>query len=124
MASEPHLLREGTDRLLTRGASRVHLSRCFILGARGGGTPVPESLPTKPRRRFENAVAVVTGGSKGIGLAIASRLASEGACVTINARPSAELERALRQLENEGADALAVPGDITQPGVVEGIVAA
>jgi 3-oxoacyl-[acyl-carrier protein] reductase len=77
-----------------------------------------------PRRRFETAVAVVTGGSKGIGLSIASRLASEGACVAINARPGPDLERALRQLEKEGADALAVPGDITQPGVVEGIVEA
>jgi 3-oxoacyl-[acyl-carrier protein] reductase len=79
---------------------------------------------TEPGRRFEGAVAVITGGSKGIGLAIASRLAREGACVAINARPGPELERALQQLEKEGADALAVPGDITQPGVVEGIIEA
>src|SRR4030095_2559139 len=80
--------------------------------------------PTESRRRFESAVAVITGGSKGIGLAIASRLAREGACVAIISRPGPELERALRQLEKEGADALAVRGDITQPGVVEGIVEA
>src|SRR2546426_8619182 len=80
--------------------------------------------PTEARRRFESAVAVITGGSKGIGLAIASRLGREGACVAINARPGPELERALQQLEKEGADALAVPGDITQPGVVEEIVEA
>jgi 3-oxoacyl-[acyl-carrier protein] reductase len=79
---------------------------------------------SESRRRFESAVAVITGGSKGIGLAIASRLAREGACVAINSRPGPELERALRQLEKEGADVLAVPGDITQPGVVEGIVEA
>jgi 3-oxoacyl-[acyl-carrier protein] reductase len=65
---------------------------------------------------------VITGGSKGIGLSIASRLAREGARVAINARPGPELERALRQLEKQGADVLAVPGDITRPGVVEGIV--
>ena len=75
-------------------------------------------------RRFQGAVAVVTGGSKGIGLAIASRLAREGACVAINSRSGPELERALQQLEKEGAQALAVPGDITQPGVVEEIVEA
>jgi 3-oxoacyl-[acyl-carrier protein] reductase len=75
-------------------------------------------------RRFEGAVAVITGGSKGIGLAIASRLAREGACVAINSRPGPELERALQQLEKEGARALAVAGDITEPGVVEEIVAA
>jgi 3-oxoacyl-[acyl-carrier protein] reductase len=80
--------------------------------------------PSESRRRFESAVAVITGGSKGIGLAIASRLASEGARVAINARNEAELAHALRQLEKEGAEACAIPGDITQPGVVEGIVAA
>jgi NAD(P)-dependent dehydrogenase (short-subunit alcohol dehydrogenase family) len=77
---------------------------------------------SESRRRFEGAVAVITGGSKGIGLSIASRLAHEGARVAINARPGPELERALRQLEKQGAEVLAVPGDITQPGVVEGIV--
>jgi NAD(P)-dependent dehydrogenase (short-subunit alcohol dehydrogenase family) len=76
------------------------------------------------RRRFEGSVAVVTGGSKGIGLAIASRLAREGACVAINARNEAELDRARRQLETEGADVLAVPGDITLPGFVESVVGA
>src|SRR5258706_12389919 len=80
--------------------------------------------PAESRRRFENAVAVITGGSKGIGLAIAGRLAREGACVAINARNEAELAHALRQLEKEGADACAIPGDITQPGVVEGVVEA
>src|SRR5262245_48355313 len=78
----------------------------------------------EPRRRFERAVAVITGGSKGIGLAIASRLAREGACIAINSRPGPDLERALRQLEKQGAEVLAVPGDVTRPGVVEEIVEA
>ena len=83
-----------------------------------------DARPSESRRRFEGAVAVITGGSKGIGLAIASRLASEGARVAINARNETELAHALRRLEKEGADACAIPGDITQPGVVEAIVAA
>lgn len=83
---------------------------------------MPTPPPQQSKRRFEGAVAVVTGGSKGIGLAIASRLAREGARVAINARSEPELERALRQLEKEGADALAMPGDITQPGFVERVV--
>ena len=85
---------------------------------------MPGPLPTESKRRFQSAVAVITGGSKGIGLAIASQLAREGARVAINARNEAELESALRQLEKDGADAFAMPGDITQPGVVEGIVEA
>src|SRR5262245_23290228 len=82
------------------------------------------SPAAETRHRFEAAVAVITGGSKGIGLAIASRLAREGARVAINARSEADLGRALRQLEKEGAHALAVPGDITQRGVVAGVVEA
>ena len=43
-------------------------------------------------RRFEDAVAIVTGSSKGIGLATARQLASEGARVVINARGREDLE--------------------------------
>src|SRR5262249_59564814 len=76
---------------------------------------VPGVLQTGSTRRFEGAVAVITGGSKGIGLAIASRLAREGARVAINGRDETELAHALRKLEKEGADACAMAGGITQP---------
>ena len=33
--------------------------------------------------RFENQVAIVTGGSRGIGFAVAERLASEGAAIAV-----------------------------------------
>ena len=73
---------------------------------------------------IDGRVALVMGASKGLGRAIAESLAREGACVAINSRPGPELERALRQLEKEGADVMAVPGDVAQPGVVEEIVEA
>jgi len=48
--------------------------------------------------RFEGQVALVTGASRGIGLAIAQRLVSEGARVCITARKPAALEHAVAEL--------------------------
>ncbi len=66
--------------------------------------------------RLENAVAVVTGAARGIGKAIALRLAREGACVGLvdvrDTRLLAELMGA------EGLAALALCADITEPGSV------
>lgn len=49
-------------------------------------------------RRFENHTAIVTGASRGIGLAIAERLVAEGAKVVITARKQAALDEAVAQL--------------------------
>lgn len=62
--------------------------------------------------RFDGAVVVTTGSSKGIGLATARRVASEGARVVINGRGVAELEAAAEGLRGEGAEVLAVAGDV------------
>jgi len=62
--------------------------------------------------RFEGAVAIVTGSSKGIGLATARQLASEGAKVVLNARGQDDLDQAVASLEAEGYEALAVAGDV------------
>jgi 3-oxoacyl-[acyl-carrier protein] reductase len=64
------------------------------------------------RRRFDGAVAVVTGSSKGIGLATARQLASEGARVVVNARGQEDLDKAVQTLEAEGYEALGVAGDV------------
>ncbi|GAB2481851.1 SDR family oxidoreductase [Promicromonospora xylanilytica] len=58
--------------------------------------------------RFEGRVALVTGGSRGIGLAIAHRIVAEGGCVVITGRSADTLEEAVAGL---GPDrALGVPG--------------
>ncbi|MEO8439527.1 MAG: SDR family oxidoreductase [Spartobacteria bacterium] len=61
---------------------------------------------------FAGKVVIVTGGSRGLGLTIARRLASEGARVALFARDEAELARACDQLRSLGGDALAVPCDL------------
>src|SRR6266566_3301278 len=67
--------------------------------------------------------AVVTGGSKGIGRAIAAELLAEGAAVTICSRHPGELEATANELTKLAANAgagtvLAMPCDVTDPGQV------
>ena len=56
-------------------------------------------------------VAVVTGGTRGIGLAIARSLADDGASVVVSGRDPDRLERAAKALEALGSSVLAVPAD-------------
>ncbi len=60
--------------------------------------------------KLSGKVAVVTGGSSGIGLAIAQRLTAEGAYVFITGRRRAELDKAVTLI---GANSEAVQGDVT-----------
>ncbi|WP_419817549.1 SDR family oxidoreductase [Glaciibacter flavus] len=58
-------------------------------------------------QRFDGQVALITGGSRGIGLAIAQRLVEEGASVVVTGRKQESLDEAVAQL---GANASAVAG--------------
>jgi len=72
---------------------------------------------------LQNRVALVTGGSRGIGKGIAVRLAREGARVAIAYRSNkAAAQNALRQLQAEGADCFAVETDISDPARAESLV--
>jgi NAD(P)-dependent dehydrogenase (short-subunit alcohol dehydrogenase family) len=65
-------------------------------------------------RRFEGQVALVTGASRGIGLAVASRLRAEGARVVITARKPEGLTAALEELGG-GPGVVAVAGRADDP---------
>ena len=67
--------------------------------------------------------ALVTGGSSGIGLAIARVLAEEGFALTLSARRPDKLESAADELRAAGAQVLAVPGNVAQEEDVIGVVA-
>jgi 3-oxoacyl-[acyl-carrier protein] reductase len=56
-------------------------------------------------------VALVTGGTRGIGLAVARSLADDGASVVVSGRDPARLESTAKELEALGASALAVVAD-------------
>jgi NAD(P)-dependent dehydrogenase (short-subunit alcohol dehydrogenase family) len=67
---------------------------------------------------LKDKVAVVTGSSQGIGKGTALRFASEGAAVVVNGRNADTLEATANEIVDLGADALAVQGDVTEPGGV------
>ena len=63
--------------------------------------------------------ALVTGGGRGIGLAISQGLADAGASVLINGRDEVVLEQAVSHICKEGGDAAALAFDIADPDQVE-----
>jgi NAD(P)-dependent dehydrogenase (short-subunit alcohol dehydrogenase family) len=69
-------------------------------------------------------VALVTGGSDGLGRATAERLAEEGAAVAICARHAERLREVGDGIRSGGGQALDIPGDVTRPDDLERLVAA
>jgi gluconate 5-dehydrogenase len=68
--------------------------------------------------------ALVTGGSRGLGIEIALGLGEAGARVAITARRESWLHEAEHALREAGIDCLAVPADVADPAGVEAIVGA
>ncbi len=74
-------------------------------------------------QRLAGNVAIVTGSSRGIGLAIARRFASEGASVVVNyVSREAEANAAVRGIVEAGGTAIAVQGDVSRLADVERLV--
>src|SRR5665647_670559 len=64
-------------------------------------------------------VAVITGGTEGIGRATALKLAQEGAKVAICARGAARLEKAADEIRKTGGEVLAVAADMSKTADIE-----
>src|SRR5262249_36548417 len=88
-----------------------------------GVNPTPIEGVSAMDLGLKGRVALVTGGSKGIGKAVARGLVEEGVRVAICARSKASLEEAARELAGAaGAEVFAVAGDLTRPDDVQRIV--
>lgn len=101
----------------------------FILGAAAGGfllarrprlaaglavAALGARLLPSPRRSFRHASVIITGGSRGLGYALAEKWIAEGAWVTLVARDARELAHAARALEKRGSgEVFTVVADVT-----------
>ncbi|MEZ4867335.1 MAG: SDR family oxidoreductase [Caldilineaceae bacterium] len=73
---------------------------------------------------LQGKVAVITGGSEGIGKAAAQSMVAEGAKVVICARRADVLEAAAAEIRAAtGGEVLAIPTDVTQPAQVQALFA-
>jgi 3-oxoacyl-[acyl-carrier protein] reductase len=74
------------------------------------------------RKKLQGQVAIVTGGSRGIGAAAAALLVESGAAVVLTARSPEQVEATAAHLRSQGARAIGVAADVADPEQVEEVV--
>jgi NAD(P)-dependent dehydrogenase (short-subunit alcohol dehydrogenase family) len=72
--------------------------------------------------RFQDKIAIVTGGASGMGKEIASRFVAEGGSVIVNGRDTAKTEAAANQIDPSGKRAVGYVGNVALPAVGEALV--
>jgi NAD(P)-dependent dehydrogenase (short-subunit alcohol dehydrogenase family) len=72
--------------------------------------------------KLQGRVALITGASRGIGRAIATGFAREGATVAITSRTEADLRSLLDEVQRAGGTALAIPADLVETSAPEQVV--
>jgi 3-oxoacyl-[acyl-carrier protein] reductase len=77
-------------------------------------------MKVKNMTRLQHKVAIVTGGSRGIGAAICKRLAKDGATVVVNySRSSAKADHIVAEIQALGGAAVAIQADMSDLGSIE-----
>ncbi len=74
--------------------------------------------------RLNGQVAVITGGGRGIGKAIALAMAAEGARVVVASRTSPEIDAVAKAIQATGRESLAVKADVTDERQVQSLMEA
>ncbi len=94
----------------------------LTLIAAGTGLVLLSRKLWQPRLNLEGQVVLITGGSRGLGLAMAEEFARHGARLALCARDFEELERARAILAETGAEVTVIPCDLTDRDAVLGMV--
>jgi len=87
-----------------------------------GGILTGAAMGVRNLLDLEGKVALVTGGSRGIGLQMAEALGEMGARVAITARKQDELDAALTHLRGQSIDCRAFAGDLADPAAIAPLV--
>src|SRR6478752_5270443 len=101
-----------------------HWRRASAIGSKSSSPVIHRSVSqpadARPSRRIRlrampERAAIVTGASRGIGLALAETLADEGYALTVSARKPDTLEAAAERLRERGVEVEAVPANLADP---------
>jgi NAD(P)-dependent dehydrogenase (short-subunit alcohol dehydrogenase family) len=96
-----------------------HWGAGLLAAAAAGALLIPAIRRSRRHYDFGQRVAIITGGSRGLGLLIARELAKEGARLCLLARDLDEIRRAADELSEAGADVLGIRCDISDKAQVD-----
>ncbi|CAN5221666.1 SDR family oxidoreductase [soil metagenome] len=92
------------------------------VGAVGLGMAARKRARNSRMIELRDQVALITGGSRGLGLVMAREFAAEGAKLVLCARHEGDLGRAKEELEQSGAEVLTVRCDVGDPAQVKNLI--
>tara|TARA_B100000945_G_scaffold138421_1_gene110631 strand:+ start:379 stop:1197 length:819 start_codon:yes stop_codon:yes gene_type:complete len=81
----------------------------------------PEKILYQSSNRLKGKNAIIIGGGKGIGKAIATRFAEEGAKIIINSRSKTDLENVKKEIQNNKGECSCFVGDITDLKTIQNL---
>jgi NAD(P)-dependent dehydrogenase (short-subunit alcohol dehydrogenase family) len=98
--------------------------RNVLLAAAGAGAFLGLRLLTRAAREMDlrDRVVLITGGSRGLGLVLAREFARHGCRLALCARNPDELQQAVAELQDAGANVIGVPCDVTRGNEVASMV--